>query len=67
MNWQTHASIYRILIHVAQDADQWSIAAYVRAIQTDPTNPMLRLDLGGVYVTTQNYDQAIRLFQQLLS
>lgn len=64
LNWQTLATIYRALINVAQSADQWSIAAYVRAIQTDPTNPMLRLDLGGVYVTTQNYDQAIRLFQQ---
>lgn len=64
LNWQTLATIYRALINVAQGADQWSIAAYVRAIQTDPTNPMLRLDLGGVYVSMQNYEQAIRLFQQ---
>ncbi len=64
LNWQTLATIYRALINVAQGADQWSITAYVRAIQTDPTNPMLRLDLGGVYISTQNYDQAIRLFQQ---
>lgn len=64
LNWQTLATIYRALINVAQGADQWAIAAYVRAIQTDPTNPMLRLDLGGVYVSTQNYEQAIRLFQQ---
>ncbi len=64
LNWQTLATIYRALVNVAQGADQWAIAAYVRAIQTDPTNPMLRLDLGGVYVSIQNYEQAIRLFQQ---
>lgn len=64
LNWQTLATIYRTLINVADGADQWAIAAYVRAIQTDPTNPLLRLDLGGVYVSMQNYEQAIRLFQQ---
>ena len=63
-NWETLSTIYRTLIHVAQGADQWTIAAYVRAIQTDPTNPSLRLDLGGVYLAVQNYEQAIRVFQQ---
>lgn len=63
-NWETLSTIYRTLINVAQGADQWTVAAYVRAIQTDPTNPSLRLDLGGVYLATQNYEQAIRMFQQ---
>ncbi len=63
-NWEALSTIYRTLINVAQGADQWTIAAYIRAIQTDPTNPSLRLDLGGVYLATQNYEQAIRMFQQ---
>jgi len=64
INWETLATIYRALISVAQGADQWTVAAYVRAIQTDPSNPALRIDLGSVYISTQNYEQAIRVFQQ---
>lgn len=65
-HWETLATLYRQLIGVAQSSDQWTIAAYVRAIQLDPTNPSLRLDVGGTYLTMQDYDQAIRLFQQAI-
>ena len=64
LNWEGLATVYRSLVNVAKDADQWAIAAYVRAIQTDPLNPQLRVDLGQVYVGIQNYDQAVRIFQQ---
>ena len=35
-NWENLALIYRNIINVAQGADQWTIAAYQRAIVTDP-------------------------------
>jgi tetratricopeptide (TPR) repeat protein len=63
-NWETLATIYRNLINVAQNSEQWTIASYLQAIQTDPINPRLRLELGGVYFGLTQYDQAIRLFQQ---
>jgi len=63
-NWETLATIYRNLINVAANADQWSVAAYVTAIQTDPVNPQLRLELGGIYFALGQHDQAIRFFQQ---
>lgn len=63
-NWETLSSIYRNLIGTAQGADQWAIASIVQAIRTEPTNPGLRFDLGGVYLTLENYDQAQQLFQQ---
>jgi tetratricopeptide (TPR) repeat protein len=64
VNWENLASIYRNLINFAQGADQWTIAAYQQAIILDPTNPQLRLSLGGVYFSLANYDEAIRFFQQ---
>lgn len=64
LNWESLASIYGSLVGIAQDADQWAVAAYVRAIQTDSTNPALRLALGRVYLQGKNYEQSIRLFQQ---
>jgi tetratricopeptide (TPR) repeat protein len=63
-NWETRALIYRALTGVAADADQWAIAAYNNAIQLDPTNPRLRLDLGGLYFANEDYLSAANLFRQ---
>lgn len=60
--WSNLASVYQNLIGSAAEADQWTIAAYQKAITLDPTNPVLRLDLGGVYVGMKDYDNAIQQF-----
>ncbi len=65
--WQNLASVYRQLINLAQGADQWTIAAYTQAITLDPLNPQLRVELGGVYFSLKNYDQAALLFQQAVA
>lgn len=56
--WENIGGVYQSLIGVAQGADQWAIAAYQRAIQLDPTNPGIRLRLGGAYVGQQKFDAA---------
>lgn len=61
--WENLAQLYRNLINFAQDADQWAIAAYQQTVATDPINPRLRVELGGLYYSLQNYDAAIRQFQ----
>ncbi len=63
-SWENLAGLYRNLIGVAEGSKDWSIAAYVQAIQTDPNNPSLRLQLGGIYFGAQEYEQAIRFFEQ---
>ncbi|MBU1200223.1 tetratricopeptide repeat protein [Patescibacteria group bacterium] len=62
--WENLASTYRQIINFAEGAADWTIAAYSQAINLDPTNPALRLDLGGVLLTLKDYDGAISLFQQ---
>ena len=61
-NWVVLAAIYRNISGVAQNALAFSLDAYGRAIQRDPLNPELRLNVGGVYYTAKNYDLAIRFF-----
>ena len=61
-NWVVLAAIYRNISGVAQNALTFSLDAYGRAIQRDPLNPDLRLNVGGVYYTAKNYDLAIRFF-----
>jgi len=57
-NWANLANIYKSLVNFADGADQFAQAAYVRAIQLDPANPGLRLDLGGLFYGLKNYDSA---------
>lgn len=64
LNWENLAQIYRNIINTAQGADVWTISAYQRAIIADPQNPVYRLNLGGVYYSLGNYDEASKIFEQ---
>lgn len=64
VNWENLTFIYKSLINVAQNADQWTVAALAQAIKNDPINPRLRLELGGVYYSLGQFDQSIRFYQQ---
>jgi tetratricopeptide (TPR) repeat protein/O-antigen ligase len=61
-NWEVLASIYRNISGVSQNALAFSLDAYGRAIQRDPLNPALRVNVGGIYYAIKNYDLAIRFF-----
>jgi len=67
VNWEVQASIYRAIRSVAQDADQWAIRALEAAIQLDPANPRLRLELGGIYYSMEDYASAASLFRQAIN
>ncbi len=61
-DWEVLGSIYRQISGVAQNALTFSLDSYGRAISYDPLNPMLRLTVGGIYYSAQNYDMAVRFF-----
>lgn len=66
-NWETRALIYRSILNVADNAAEWAVSAYNTAIQLDPTNPRLRLDLGGMYYAQKDYLSAANQFRQAFS
>ncbi len=66
-NWEVLANIYRNISGVADNALAFSLDAYGRAIQRDPLNPGLRLNVGGIYYTAKNYDLAIRFFTDAIN
>jgi|GEM_PF-691673 len=63
-NWEMRALIYRSIINVADNASEWAVGAYNTAIQLDPTNPRLRLELGGMYYAMKDYVSAANQFRQ---
>lgn len=66
-NWEVLASIYRQITGVAENALQFSLDGYGRAIALDPYNPLLRLNVGGMYYSIRNYDMAIRFFDDAVN
>ncbi len=64
VDWETRGLIYRSLINVADNASDWAIAAYNTAIQLEPSNPALRIDLGGVYFVAGDFLSAANMFRQ---
>ncbi len=63
VNWQNLGQIYRNLIGVGQNAEQFSIASLRQAIALDPYNPQLYIQVGGVYYQLKMWDQAQNEFQ----
>ncbi|QQG43089.1 MAG: O-antigen ligase family protein [Candidatus Daviesbacteria bacterium] len=67
VNWEILGSIYRQISGVATNGLQFSLDAYGRAIQLDPLNPLLRLNVGGIYYSIRSYDLAIRFFTDAIN
>lgn len=66
-NWEILGSLYRQISGVAQNALLFALDSYGRSIQNDPLNPILRLNVGGVYYAIQSYDMAIRFFTDTIN
>lgn len=60
VTWENLAGIHADLIGVAEGADSLTIQYYNEAIRLDPSNPSLRVQIGGTYYSLGAYDAAIR-------
>jgi tetratricopeptide (TPR) repeat protein len=66
-NWLTLAQIYQNMVGVSEDAAQWSVQAYVAAIETNPTDPNIRLALGQIFMNQKAFGQAGGIFEQAVN
>lgn len=63
-NLQTLAAIYAGLAKTAvPGAEQFSIETYKKALDIDPTNPKLRIDLGEIYFNRNEFATASSIFK----
>lgn len=65
--WSNLASIYRQLVGSVDGAADWSYQAYAQALGLDPIDPTLRLDFGGLMFAAGKYEEADRLFEQVVT
>jgi tetratricopeptide (TPR) repeat protein len=62
--WYNLAGMYKSLVGMVDGSADWSYQAYQQAIILDPTNPILYLDMGGLFYAAGNYEQADRAFEE---
>ncbi len=65
--WTNLASIYRQLVGVVDGAADWSYQAYQQAVVLEPANPISKLDLGGLLFAANKFDEADRIFEQVVT
>jgi len=66
-NWANLAQVYNNLVGVSEDAINWTVQSYVTAIETNPTDPLVRLDLASVFVGQEAYEQALSVYDQAIN
>lgn len=66
-NWLQLAQTYRSLIGAAEGAEQWALTSYLNAAQLAPSDPALRVEIGGILYAAKSYDDAAQFFQQAIA
>ncbi len=64
-NWEYRGLVYRTLIGSEKETNNFSTLAlqsYLNALVNDPTNPKLRVDIGGIYYLNKDYQNAVNNF-----
>ena len=64
--WSNLASIYKSLIGLVDGANDWSIQAYQQAVALNPNDPLLKLNLGGLYFGLNDFESADRVFEEVV-
>jgi Flp pilus assembly protein TadD len=61
--WENLANVYQSITGVVTGADQWALSAYQQSVLLDPTNPLQRMNLAGMYIRLSRYEDAISQLQ----
>lgn len=65
--WTNLAMIYRQLVGVMDGTADWSYQAYQQAVVLEPANAITKLDLGGLLFAANKFDEADRVFEQVVT
>jgi len=64
--WSNLATIYKSLIGLVDGAGDWSIQAYQQAVSLNPNDPLLKLNLGGLFFGLNDFESADRIFEEVV-
>jgi len=64
--WETLGMVYREIRAVATGATEWGVKSFEKAIELEPTNPVVYTELGKLYMLTNEMEKAREQFQLAL-
>ncbi len=64
--WENLGLTYQTIMPVSTEAAGWALTADQSAVQLDPSNPTLFVNIGNVFVAQKQYDNAIILFERAI-
>lgn len=65
-NWAARGFVYRQVIGLIGDTDQWALKSYEEAVKLEPANPYLYTEIGRVYLVQGELDKAREQFQKAI-
>lgn len=65
--WETLGMIYREIRGIATGATEWGIRSFEKAIELEPTNPVLYTELGKLYLDLNDLSKAKDSFNRAIS
>lgn len=66
LNWRVLGQVYESVIPVVEEADANAIAAYEKAVERSPSDPVLRDDIARVHIAQGDYVRAGEQLQKAL-
>lgn len=67
LNWLALAQVYQSLIGSDEQAPQWALDSLVKAAENDPLNPLIRTEIGSLFFSQGQYQQAVNFYQQAIN
>ncbi len=66
VSWENSGVVYREIIGIAAGAADWSMNSFEKAIELEPTNPVLYTELGKLYLAKNDNGKAKEYFQKAI-
>lgn len=64
--WNNLGSIYKSLIGVVEGAPDWALESFQQAAILDQADPLVRMEMGSLYFSANQFENADRLFEEVL-
>lgn len=62
--WENLSLMYENAAALVPEAKEWAVKSWERAIELEPTNPVLHWRLGNSYISSGNWEEAVKSYQK---
>lgn len=67
VSWVGIAGAYRGMVGLVDGSADWALQSYQQASGLDPSNPIILVEIGGIWYGSGNFEAADRMFEQAVN